>query len=121
MFKCTYLKVAVSGQKQANKHTHVCDAFSLVLSKNKIGIIVIWSAQSSFIADLIEFLKKAEKELDKTFNSNCAFAEIYQVLIRHSGDMRATVEQMRGKARELCGSPLMQCIEESKNSIDYAC
>lgn len=41
MFKCTYLKVAVSGQKQANKHTHVCDAFSLVLSKNKIGIIVI--------------------------------------------------------------------------------
>ena len=75
----------------------------------------------NLLTDVHEFLKNTEKELDKTFNSNCAFKEIYQVLIHHSGDMRATVERMRGKARELCGSPPTECTGASKNSIDYAC
>ena len=79
------------------------------------------SAQPSFFTDLHEFLKDAEKELEKTFNSNCAFEEIYQVLIRYIGDMRTTIEQMRGKARELCGSPPTECTGTGKNSIDYAC
>ena len=56
------------------------------------------------LTDLEEFLKRAEKELENTFNTSCAFTKIYQVLMKHNGDMRAKVEQMRANARHLCTS-----------------
>ena len=56
------------------------------------------------LTDLEEFLKMAEKELEKTFNTSCAFTKIYQVLMRHIGDMRAKVEQMRANAKQMCTS-----------------
>lgn len=55
-----------------------------------------------FFADLKAFLGEAAVELEKTFNNTCAFAEVNQVVMKHVGEMKETVERMRANARHLC-------------------
>lgn len=74
-----------------------------------------------FFADLKVFLGDAAKELEKTFNNTCAFAAVNQVLMKHVGEMKETVERMRANAQHLCGeatSPLRaSLVVNSKHTL----
>ena len=54
--------------------------------------------------DLKAFLKRAEKKLEKKFNSCCEFTNMYSVLLQCTGKMRGEVEVMRANAKILIAS-----------------
>ena len=58
----------------------------------------------SFLTDLEDFLKLAEKKLEKKFNRCCEFASMHKVLMQYTGKMRAQVEAMRANATLLFAS-----------------